>query len=173
MQAESRYGQFDPGDPDYPDLAKVYDYWQHKLNGRFAPSWVDINLLDLPTKTIPRVCIINVNTKRADFTYRFWGTALTGMHDYDLTGKSVLNLKPAYYARMIYQQYKSVYDAKASFGFLTEIPLESGLLAYYAVVRMPLSSNGQDIDMIMSAEDHGSGREQLRDAFHKVIQNHM
>ena len=171
MKTESRYGQFDPHDRAYPELADIYEYWLRKLEGRLAPSWADVELVDLPAKAIPRVCVVDVSADRTGFIYRFWGTAITGMHHYDLTGKSVLNLKPAHYAKTIYKQYELVYETKEPQGFLTEVPLASGLLAYYAVVRLPLSSNGQDIDMILSAEDHGREREQLRDSFEKVIRD--
>jgi len=171
VKTDSRYGHFDLQDRAYPELAAIYEYWHGKREDRFAPSWANVNLIDLPSQAIPRVCVVDVSADRTDFTYRFWGTAITGMHRYDLTGKSVLNLKPAHYAKMIYQQYKSVYETTEPQGFLTEVPLASGLLAYYAVIRLPLSSNGKDIDMILSAEDHGSEREQLRDAFEKVIRD--
>jgi len=171
VETETRYGEFDPYDRAYPELADIYEYWCRKQGGQFAPSWADVNLVDLPAKAIPKVCVVDVSIDKTDFIYRFWGTAITGMHRYDLTGKSVLDLKPAPYANTIYQQYKSVYETKEPRGFLTEVPLASGLLAYYAVVRLPLSSNGRDIDMILSAEDHGSEREQLRDAFEKVIRD--
>ena len=171
METESRYGHFDPHDRAYPELADIHDYWQQKRGDRIAPSWSDIDLMDFPAKAISRVCVVNVDPDTTDFTYRFWGTAITGMHHYDLTGKSVLNLKPAEYAETIYQQYKTVYDSKELRAFLTEIPLASGLFAYYAVIRLPLSSNGQDIDMILSVEDHGSEREQLREAFERVVQD--
>ena len=173
MKAETCYGQFDLDERAYPELTKVYDYWQHKQDGRIAPAWTDISLLDLSPEVIPRVCVVNVGGDKLDFTYRFWGTAITGLHHYDLTGKSVQQLKPADYAKTIYQQYKAVYETRTPQGFLTKIPLETGLFAYYAAVRMPLSSDGNSINMIMCAEHHGREREQLRGAFEKVIRDDM
>jgi hypothetical protein len=170
VEEESRYGLFEPGDPTHPDLTKIYDYWLQKRGDRFAPAWADINLPELPPAILPRVCVVNVSPDKTDFTYRFWGTAITGMHQYDLTGKSLLNLKPAHYAKTIYRQYYTVFENKRPQGFLTEVPKGGGLYDYYAVIRLPLSSNGRDVDMLMSAEEYGDNRDQLQKIFNKIIE---
>ncbi len=171
MKAESRYRHFDPDNQIYPELTDVYRYWQQKQGGRFAPPWTDINLLDIAPAVIPRICVVDVNADRSEFTYRFWGTAITDMHHYDLSGKSVLVLKPAHYAKTIYRQYQTVFETAKPQGFLTEVPFEADHYTYYAVIRMPLSSNGKDVDMIMSVEDYGDDRDQLRKVFDKAIQD--
>ena len=171
MEEESRYHLFDPDVSTYPELSSVYRYWQDKRGERFAPSWADINLLDIPSAIIPRICVVNVSADKGDFTYRFWGTTITDMHHYDLSGKSVHHLKPARYAKNIFRQYQTVLDIKRSQGFLTEMPLESGMFTYYATIRMPLSSDGENINMIMCAEDYGESRDQLRKVFEEVVHN--
>jgi len=170
VQIGRRDGEFDPNDRTYADLAGVYEYWLGKQAGRLAPSWADINLMDLPSTVIPRICVVDVTPDKRDFIYRFWGTAITGIHHYDLSGKSIRLLKPADYADTIYQQYQSVYDTREPKGFLTEIPLGSGLFTYYATVRMPLSSDGHDVDSILSAEDYGDNRDQIRINLEKLVE---
>lgn len=171
MTDEARFSLFDiDSEPELTNLHDVCDYWR-KIKGekdRVAPSWQEIDLTQLPYEIIPRVCVLDVLPKGPDFLYRFWGSAITDMHRYDLTGKSVHNLTPAHYARCIWRQYNTVLEAHAPLGFVTEVPLEDGRVTYYAAIRLPLSSNGKTIDKILSAEDYGKERRQLERLFEKV-----
>lgn len=128
------------------------------------PAWTDIDLSDFPTNLIPRVCVIDVSASPLDFRYRFWGTAITGMHHYDLTGKSVRELTPPDYADCIWNQYFEVLTAGEPAAFMTEVPLERGLTTYYAVVRMPLSA-GDGVEQILSVEAYGEQVGELRKRF--------
>jgi len=167
MEEMARDEHFVPDGKTYPDLVATFHYWQRLRGDRLAPAWSDINLLDIPHAAIPRVCVVDVIPAPLDFIYRFWGTSITRMHHYDLTGKSVRDLTPASYARTIHRQYETVVSNRQPEGFLTEIPLDSGTFAYYAVFRMPLSSDGIHVDMVLSAEDYGENREQMRQALEK------
>jgi hypothetical protein len=165
-----RFRQVDVDGETFPDLEAASAYWHRRRQetGRFAPSWRDIDLLALPARLIPRICVVDVMPEGPDFRYRFWGTGVTGLHSYDLTGRSVLDLVPAYYARCVWQQYRAVLDTRRPLGFLTEMPKPNGLLTYYAAIRMPLSGDGETIDRVMTAEDYGDEREPLRELFEEV-----
>lgn len=169
-----RFRQVDIDREMFPDLETASAYWHRRRQetARFAPSWQDIDLLALPAWLIPRICVVDVVSEGADFRYRFWGTGVTGLHSYDLTGRSVLDLVPAYYARCVWQQYRTVLDRRQPLGFLTEMPKPNGLFTYYAAVRMPLSSDGVTIDRVMTAEDYGNEREPLRELFEEVWRQH-
>jgi len=135
------------------------------MSGGIAPSWSDFNLLDLPSDLLPRICVVDVTHDPLDFSYRYWGTAITGLHHYDLSGKSVKSLTPPDYAQCVWEQYNAVYTTGQPQSFLTEVPLDGGYNAFYVATRLPLSSDGETIDKIATAEDYGKERDQLRILF--------
>lgn len=178
-EQQARFRKVDVDHRKFPDLGVVSEYWLRKKqeSGRFAPSWRDVELFDLPSRLIPRICVVDVLPDDGppdgpDFRYRFWGTGVTNLHSYDLTGKSVLDLVPAYYARCIWQQYCAVLEARQPIGFLTEVPKPNGVFTYYAAVRFPLSSDGETVDLIMTAEDYGDERKPLKELFEEVWKVH-
>jgi len=172
MQDTARYRVLDQENHPFADLRAVYQYWDERRGARFAPAWSDIDLVSLPAHVIPRVCVVDSRNDGTDFTYRFWGTAITDMHHYDLTGESVMELEPPHYARSIRDQYVLVFEARKPLLFLNEVPLPSGLITYYAALRLPLTSDGSNVDVLMSAEEYGEHREQLEDYFEETWREH-
>ena len=129
------------------------------------PAWTDIDLSAFPPDMLPRVCVVDVTPPPVDFRYRFWGTAITGMHHYDLTGQSIRKLTPPDYATCIWTQYMTVYETRAPAAFITEVPLERGMMSYYAVVRLPLGAEADQVSQIISAESYGDQAGELRRHF--------
>ncbi|MEX0692874.1 MAG: PAS domain-containing protein [Rhodospirillales bacterium] len=164
---EIRFKQFRLSDHPFPDLSETCRYWSEKKqsSGGIAPSWSDIDLLDLPSELLPKICVVDVALNPLNFTYRYWGTAITGLHHYDLSGKTVRQLTPPDYAQCIWDQYNVVYTSGIPQTFLTEIPLEEGYNTFYIALRLPLSSDGVKIDKILAAEAFGNERDQLRTLF--------
>jgi hypothetical protein len=165
-----RYKLLDLNDHSFPNLRKTCEYWSAKRDaaGTIAPAWPDINLLDLPTELLPKICVVDVQQDPLDFTYRYWGTAITSLHHYDLSGKSVHSLTPPEYAQCIWDQYSVVCSTMQPQTFIIEIPLDSGYFTFYIALRLPLSSDGKTIDKILAAEDFGNERDQLRNLIEQI-----
>jgi len=153
---------------EFESLRWAYAYWQERKGDHLGPAWRDIDLSAFPAKMVPRVCVMDSVPDPLDFTYRFWGTAITGMHRYDLTGRSVRHLTPPEYAECIWGQYRDVFEARASLAFITEVPLETGVLTHYAVIRMPLSDAGSAVDGILSVEEYGEQTGDLHERFEEL-----
>ena len=168
MADRARFHSIDVGDHRFQGLGAVLAYWDDRRGGRLAPAWDDINLIELPPALIPRMCVIDVVPEPLEFRYRFWGTQITGMHHYDLTGRSVRNLTPAAYADAIFQQYAAVMEERAPRAFITEVPLDDGRVTFYATIRLPLSSDGTTIDKLMSAEEYGDEKRSLERVFESL-----
>ena len=160
-----RYRRLDLEDMGFEDLHWAYAYWQERRGEHAMPAWADIDLNVFPPDMLPRVCVVDVTPPAVDFRYRFWGTAITAMHHYDLTQRSVRKLTPPEYASCIWKQYMEVFERREPAAFITEVPLERGLTSYYAVVRMPLSQRGRSVDQILSAEAYGDQAGELRKRF--------
>ena len=165
-----RYRDLDLNTLTFDDLRWALGYWRSLCDGRRAPAWEKVDLAAFPPAILPRVCVVDVTTPPVDFRYRFWGTSITNMHHYDLTGKSVRKLTPADYAECIWKQYMRVFETGAPAGFITEVPLERGLISYYAVVRMPLSDDGNALNQVLSAEAYGEQAGELRRHFEELWQ---
>ncbi len=166
-----RFTKLDLNDHPFSNLRYTCNYWSTKKeqSGGIAPSWSDIALIDLPADLLPKICVVDVETTPLDFTYRYWGTAITSMHHYDLSGKSVKSLTPPDYAQCIWDQYEVVSSTKKPHTFLTEVPLDTGYKTFYIAMRLPLSSDGKTIDKILAAEEYGKERDQLRDLFESLL----
>lgn len=170
-KSEVRYTRVPIDFPDFTEIDVVAQHWHAVKGDRLAPKWSDIDLLEVPSKLLPRICVVDVLQGPLDFVYRFWGTDITNMHMYDLTGKSIRNLTPPSYADCLMEQYRDVQESAEPCGYLTEIPLEVGYHTYYVVIRLPLSSDGETIDGVMSAEEYGEQEGELKDLFEKIWQD--
>lgn len=49
--------------------------------------------------------------------------------------------------------------------FITEVPRDEGYFIFYIALRLPLSSDGLTIDKILTAEEFGDERGQLKEIF--------
>lgn len=163
-----RYTRLPIDFPDFTEIGVVAQHWDAVKGDRLAPAWSDIDLLSVPSTLLPRICVVDVHQDPLDFVYRFWGTDITNMHMYDLTGKSIKNLTPSGYAGCLMEQYRYVQENAEPCGYLTEIPLEAGYHTYYAVIRLPLSSDGKTIDGVLSAEEYGEQKDELKELFEKI-----
>ena len=134
-----------------------------------APAWGEIALLDLPAALIPRMSVVDVVPEPLDFRYRFWGTRITEVHRYDLTGRSVRDLTPSVCADAIFRQYVEVIQARAPRGFITEVPLEFGRVTFYATIRLPLSTDGKTVDKVLNADEYGDEQRSLERVFEALV----
>lgn len=165
-----KFKTLDLNDHFFPDLRKACNYWSKKKSeaGGIAPSWSEFNMLELPPELLPRICVVDIEHEPLNFIYRYWGTAITNLHHYDLSGKSVMDLTPPEYAQCIWDQYNKVFSTKQPHTFLTEVPLTEDYNTFYIAMRLPLSSNGRTIDKIIAAEEYGKERDQLRILFSEL-----
>lgn len=153
-------------EPQQP-FKEFLTYWQRLLvNGAFAPSWGQFQLLDLPSELIPNITVVDVRVDPMDFIYRFWGTGHQYAKMRDYTGRSVNEIDPPMLAEAIFRQYEKTAQERQPIGFVrtVEQPGGSGPVTQ-GILRVPLSSNGEDIDHIVSYSSWENG-EKLRE-FHK------
>ena len=168
MAETPRYHSIDLTDLRFRDLEFTHGYWEERRAGRLAPAWKDIDLIALPPALVPRVCVVDVVTGPLDFLYRFWGTQITDMHRYDLTGRSVRLLTPQSYAETVFRQYAEVVESTEPRSFITEVPLADGRFTFYATIRLPLSSDGRTVDRVLSVEEYGEEKQHVWRVFERL-----
>lgn len=131
-----------------PSLAEVRAYWEGKRAGRTMPSRADIDPLELKPH-LGNLCLVEVHHRPLRLRYRLIGTEITRAMDRDSTGRWFHDLyHPALLA-----------DVERSYRWLIEHrrPLRSFGRAFYPdknfyeyeFVNLPLSSDGETIDMVL------------------------
>jgi hypothetical protein len=136
-------------------LNHLYDYWQRKRGERFAPARADIDPLELKF-ILSQVLIFDVLDGGNDFRTRVAGTGTYALHNADITGDLLSALKPKEFSDAILAHYRSIIAHRGPTYSRTGYWEGSRETEAYHALRLPLSSNGQDIDMILVGEDYGT-----------------
>ncbi len=146
---------------DDPDYQICYEYWLKIKGDRWAPAWHEWQWLELPTKIIPYCLVVDVKYDPLDFIYRFWGTAYVTMHGIDMTNKSVSEIRSPVTAKNSVDQYSEIVEFKESIGSVYTIQTgEHDVLHVQTSLRMPMTTNGDRVDQIVTFADW---REKLED----------
>lgn len=136
-------------------LKHLYDYWQGKRGARFAPARTDIDPLELKF-ILSQVLIFDVLEGGQDFRARIAGTGTYAFHNADITGDLLSTLKPKEFAEAILAHYRGIISDRAPTYSRTGYWDDDYETEAYHALRLPLSSNGRDIDMILVGEDYGA-----------------
>lgn len=161
----TRAARLDRDVSEFQDLVEVIQHWDTARGEAWAPSWHSINLATFSPSILPKVCVIDVREDPLDFIYRFWGSGITRLNDYDLTGKSVCEAMAPGCAEAHLWQYEEVYHTREPGRFITEFTAPSGLEKYYICARLPLSDDGERVTGVLTAEIHGSKPDEYVELF--------
>jgi hypothetical protein len=152
-----------------PDFRVIFDIWDNTRRDRFAPSWPEIDLMEFPLQQLPRCVVVDCDPFSDDFTYRFWGTKVTDLHNQDLTGQRVRDLKPPEIAEILQKQYIKSYEAKVPTLFINHVTTAIGTSAEEITLRLPLSADGENLTHFVCAFDFGEDI----DAYRKAIEEFL
>lgn len=149
-------------DVPFPDLAQAHELWLRLRGQRWAPARADLDPVDIPRHILPRIIMVDVSDDPLDFRYRHWGTGVTALHGEDMTGRRVGALRPPVFAELVWRQYAEVVERKAAGLYVHEVPTKYRHWRRHAILRLPFSSDGERVDIVMSVDDYSDGVEQLR-----------
>lgn len=140
-----------------PEFGHLLAYWQDLRGSRFAPSWTDIELIDLPAKVLPYLTVVEVRAQPMDFVYRFCGTGHMSVKARDYTGCSVTQVRPAVIAELIFDQFRRTFEARRPMAFRRTITGfgDSGPMVHTSL-RLPLSADGEGVHWLISVADWDS-----------------
>lgn len=153
----------------YPDLALAYRFWLGLRGARWAPARADLDPVDLPPHLLPRILMVDVVRDPLDFRYRHWGTGVTDLHGRDMTGRPVRDLRPPAFADLVWRQYAQVVERRAAALFVHEVPTRLGHWRRHAILRLPFSSDGERVDIILSQDDYAGAAEVLKPYYHEAM----
>jgi len=158
-------------DNPVPAFSAAMEYWEKKRGSRFAPSWSDIELLDLPTSVIPNCIVLDLGADLQASRYRFYGSAVGDVHGMELSNRTISDVKPAAFREHILFQYQTVVEVREPRLFATLITVRSGARRQHYILRMPLSDDGDDVTNIFSIQDASDDRQELTDYFSAMAEN--
>ena len=148
----------DPVDHIDEAMALVHAYWLSKANGRFAPTWSDIDLLGLPPAYIPYVVVCDVLPDN-DYRFRYWGRGHADYYGEDYTGRLLSDISPDWAQEHLRIQYDRVVEARHPLAYTIEYEnLATPVYSY----RAPLSDDGQHVTAIFSVVDRKIVRDSMR-----------
>ncbi|MDE2111403.1 MAG: PAS domain-containing protein [Alphaproteobacteria bacterium] len=134
-----------------PDVRQVYEYWLSKASHERLPSRADIRPHELK-QLAARAFLIDVLRKPLHFKVRFFGSRLVDWAGRDLTGLVIREADNGVPWRQLFHEYRSVVETRQprhdehSAGWGKEYQR-------YERIVLPLSSDGQTVDMLFGALD--------------------
>src|SRR3954469_20822223 len=141
------------GDPAFPDLATIYDYWSKRRGDRFAPPRSGIDPADF-IHALPRVKLIDVlrgPAGKLDFRFRLAGTDIGSTLGTELTSLRPLDLQPPQFGTLVHEHYEQCVRERRP--LLHKVEINSlRRIHSYARLLLPLSSDGEQVDMLMTVD---------------------
>ena len=151
---------------DMPDeIQSVLSYWNTMRGTRFAPNWKSIKLEEINPNAIPRCSVVDVIDDGKDYRYRFWGTLRHALQGKNMTEKSVRDLKPSELAEQIQGQYAEILKRRKPIWFKTHALIDGQREFEFQYLRLPISDNGEDINMIFGICHNRYSQRELESIF--------
>lgn len=134
-----------------PEQQVIYDYWRSKCRNGRLPAREDLDPGEFRAH-LPMVSLIEVNNQsdRQRFQCRLAGTGFWDLFDQEIQGRFIDELpmvadRKTYWDRILGQVAK---NGRPTAGVTkTGTPLGSHLAQFW--IRLPLSGNGKDVDLIL------------------------
>ncbi|MGH6913817.1 MAG: PAS domain-containing protein [Geminicoccales bacterium] len=135
-----------------PKLRRAHDYWSERRAQRSMPSRLDIRPEEL-VSLLGNVMLVDVSYEPPDLRYRLFGSEIALSHGADFTGKSVRDLDPPGFNELIWEQYMEVVTSGEPrvHRVIYETPRR---LASYERLTLPLSADGQTVDMLFAISEY-------------------
>jgi len=132
-----------------PKAVALYQYWNARRGIRSMPTRADIDPLEM-RQWLPRLTLVDVSPDGERFTYRLVGTQIVDLLGVNPTGRQVETAWPEETAGLVLDGYREVVETRAPV-FCQQIKgwLEDQKPTAWAM-RLPLSSDGEDVDMILA-----------------------
>lgn len=134
-----------------PQQTAIYDYWRSRCKNGSFPSRYDIEPEHI-TAHLPTISLLEVSPNTASvprYKYRLAGTGFWPLFEDEIQGKYIDELpigdRAAYWQRIL----GNIIDKRRPMAGVTRpgTPLGGHLAQFW--IRMPLSSDGKHIDMIL------------------------
>jgi len=135
------------------ECGNLYKHWNDLRGERFAPSWQDFDLPSLSRKISANLRVVDVLDDGADFFYRYWGTGMVSMCKSEKSGKR-LSETPGPRTAELFAEYRTVFNSREPLAIIHDARWADKHIDLIApAIRLPLSSDGQTVDKILTFTD--------------------
>lgn len=152
-----------------PRIRRIWDYWDSRRGDRPMPARRDIDPLDIDADLLPGILLTEVLPEEPWLRYRLVGTAQVALRGRDPTGLPVqgnymgahlgvasddvmLNYRIVIEKRLPVYTYNPIVGARPDGSSLRQSPLRAN-----SSLLMPLSGDGQNVDMVFCYSELGAG----------------
>lgn len=142
----------DVGSIRSPYLKQAYAYWEGKRVGRKLPSRADIDPAEMKP-FLAHTLLVDVSYDPISFTIRLAGTRLADIHGYELTGMNLESVDLGNQRAQIISEYLMTVESGEPCYFTHKYQTAIGKLLNYERLLMPLSSDGESVDMLLGIHE--------------------
>lgn len=137
-------------------LSRLYAYWREKRGDRLMPARADLDPADMRW-LLGRISLIDVTQSPLRFRFRLFGLALVEEFRQDLTGKALHEIQPRFWSAVVHNHFKKVVKTRQP-NLYRIVVRNEGVEADYLRLAVPLSNDGKEVNMIMTAAVLTQGR---------------
>ena len=159
----------DPADSRYREFRFLLGYWNRLRGPRIGPSRREIDPVELK-RVLPRLALVDVLSSRKDLRFRLVGTDIHNLHNCDLTGRLVSHLRPDAYRDMLLEHFLEVAATGRPNAHEVRFVTAAGLSRHYAALRLPLSTDGQTVDCLLTIDNYGDHWSDLHPYFDSLYE---
>ncbi|TDQ84269.1 PAS domain-containing protein [Dongia mobilis] len=138
-------------------VRRAYDYWNAKRGTRLMPSRADIDPSEI-RDLLPGIILIDVAQDPLRLTYRLVGTDEVEARGYDPTGKDVREHVFAVTPEEGFRTYRTVVEMRRPIYDQEEVLAPNPRLSEVGSLAMPLSSDGETVNMLFAFVDYRRNR---------------
>lgn len=135
-------------------LREAFAYWRAKCGDRAMPSRDDLDpseMLGWLSHTL-LVDVVYENDRPQDFRFRLVGTDVVERYGKEFTGRTLSALDLDGKSPEILDEYRRTVDRSRPQYFIDEFVQHSGRPMHYERLLMPLSDDGQNINMLFGVQ---------------------
>lgn len=131
-------------------LLALYDYWQDKAEGRRMPAYRDIDALDMKS-WLGNLVLVEFKEGLFDYRIRLEGTHIEDYYGDRRTGHGFELVTSAGERELLMRQYRPVYEDGRPAYYEAAFENSYGIFSHQAKLLLPLSPDGQSVNMILAA----------------------
>ncbi len=133
-------------------LRALHHYWRHKRGKRAMPARADIDPVEIPA-LLPIVGLVDVVDGGERFRYRLVGTEIVAASGCDSTGRHLDEvLSDGAYGEYVIGLFREMIERRRALYSETEWPGEGLVKHRVRRLLLPLSANGEAVDMVFSGQ---------------------
>jgi hypothetical protein len=138
-----------PNEIESPILRRFFEYYLEKRGTRAFPARRDLDPVDFPY-ALGDITLVDVRYEPLKFHFRLDGSRHVQRFGFDLTGRPLDDFPYPEMRDAIFESYREVVEAREPRRYHRD--LESGDRWFrYETLLLPLSDDGQSINMLISA----------------------